>query len=234
MSSLNWKSIQIRLQKNGFNPGPIDGIRGRNTINAVKRFQEARGLLVDGIVGPQTFKALFGEPAPGEAMSFDAMPWFEEAVRLIGTKETPGPGDNPLLMDMAKDLDIDYAGDDVPWCGLFVGHCVGSMLPGEALPNGLLGARNWLKFGTECTPQRGSVLVFWRHRRSGWQGHVGFYHGEDQGAYHVLGGNQSDQVNVTRIARNRLLGARWPTTALSPTGEVVLAGESGELSTNEQ
>lgn len=30
--------------------------------------------------------------------------------------------------------------------------------------------------------------------------------------FYVLGGNQSDAVNIARIAKSRLLGARWPAT----------------------
>jgi hypothetical protein len=54
----------------------------------------------------------------------------------------------------------------------------------------------------------GAVLVF---KRAGG-GHVGFYMGEDPDgqALQVLGGNQADQVSVTRIMRNRLFAARWP------------------------
>lgn len=234
MANLDWRQVQIRLQKFGFNPGPIDGIRGRMTISAVKRFQASKGLLVDGIVGPKTYGALFGEAAPGDAVKLDTMPWYQEAVRLTGTNEASGSANNPVIIDWAEQLDIDYAGDDIPWCGLFIAHCVGSTLTDESLPNGPLGARNWLQFGVECEAQLGAVMVFWRHRRSGWQGHVGFYAGEDSGAYHILGGNQSDSVNVARIARNRFLGARWPVTALSPSGEIVVNEADGALSQNEQ
>ena len=30
--------------------------------------------------------------------------------------------------------------------------------------------------------------------------------------FHVLGGNPSDAVTIARIAKSRLLGARWPST----------------------
>lgn len=57
-------------------------------------------------------------------------------------------------------------------------------------------------------PVPGAVLVF--ERGSG--GHVGFAIGQDDTHFHVLGGNQSDAVTVARIAKSRLLGARWPAT----------------------
>ncbi len=46
--------VQARLNNLGFNPGPIDGLDGPQTQAAVTAFQKAFGLLVDGIVGPQT------------------------------------------------------------------------------------------------------------------------------------------------------------------------------------
>ncbi len=52
------KEIQARLDKLGFNPGPIDGIFGLQTEDAVIRFQRAASITVDGIVGPETRKHL--------------------------------------------------------------------------------------------------------------------------------------------------------------------------------
>lgn len=224
MTRDDWKAVQRRLAKLGFNPGPIDGIRGKMTTNAVRRFQESRGLVSDGIVGPKTHRALFGKPARGHTPNYDNIPWFDEAMRLVGTKEVVGPGSNQIILDMARDLKLDYKDDDIPWCGLFTGHCIGSTLNEEALPANLLGARNWLKFGEECTPQIGAVMVFWRVKKSGWKGHVGFYAGEDSSDYYVLGGNQDNSVNVTKISKSRLLGARWPITGPSPTGAMTVDG----------
>lgn len=41
-----------------FNPQGIDGIRGANTLNAIRAFQTSRGLSPDGIVGPLTKSAI--------------------------------------------------------------------------------------------------------------------------------------------------------------------------------
>ena len=50
--------LQHLLKKEGFYKDRIDGIYGRNTRKAVWAFQKANGLKVDGITGPQTYKAL--------------------------------------------------------------------------------------------------------------------------------------------------------------------------------
>lgn len=50
--------VQNLLKRAGFPTGPVDGDFGPMTAAAVKRFQAARGLTVDGVVGPSTWAAL--------------------------------------------------------------------------------------------------------------------------------------------------------------------------------
>ena len=54
------KSVQEALSQLGYDIGKFgaDGILGSGTIAAIKAFQEAKGLSIDGIVGPDTVKAL--------------------------------------------------------------------------------------------------------------------------------------------------------------------------------
>ena len=229
--------IQSALSNKGFDPGEIDGIWGRNTIKAVRAFQSANGLKVDGVVGPNTMGKLFGGGAPaiGALAAADEAPvvWYEEAKRLLGLREGPGSRDNPTIIDWADQLGIDYPHDDIPWCGLFVAHCVGSTLTEEPLPANPLGARNWARFGEAAEEAPGAILVFWRESPNSGKGHVGFYHGEDSGAYRVLGGNQSDSVSVTRVAKSRLVAIRRPSTSGPLSGGPVMASAEGALSTNE-
>lgn len=52
-------SIQTQLKNNGYNPGSIDGIAGKNTYNAVIQFQKDNNLIADGMVGEKSKKILF-------------------------------------------------------------------------------------------------------------------------------------------------------------------------------
>lgn len=157
-------------------------------------------------------------------------PWMTWARAQIGTREAPGPADNPKILNWAqrlgaKVLGIPYAHDAVPWCGLFVASAVAQA--GLKPPAIAIRAKQWAVWGEPAKPSVGAVLVF--ERPGG--GHVGFYVAEDDDTYHVLGGNQSDQVSITRIAKARCVAVRWP--AGIPKTEPRFAEGAGALSRNE-
>lgn len=227
------KRIQQALVNKGFVPGEVDGVWGRRSIQAVRAFQESVHLRPDGIVGPKTLAALFDGPTAAPASPL--LPWLAEAENLMGTAEVLGPRSNPVILDWAKNLDVNYPGDDVAWCGLFVAHCIGSTMPDEILPGNPLGARRWETFGDPAAPRLGAVMVFWRKSQTSGLGHVGFYTGEDDTAYRILGGNQTDKVCLTWIAKDRFVKARWPRSAasLGGGGAIVRVDRDGDLSGNE-
>lgn len=55
---LTAKGVQQALAELDYSPGPIDGIWGQRTAISVRLFQDAQGLVVDGVVGPQTRKRM--------------------------------------------------------------------------------------------------------------------------------------------------------------------------------
>jgi len=127
------------------------------------------------------------------------------AVKLIGIKEVAGSRDNPDILNWAETLELQhqYHKDDIAWCGLYVAYVC--HVSGKDLPDNPLWAKNWLNWGVaKKIAMLGDVLVF---KRDGG-GHVGFYVGEDEKHYHVLGGNQSDMVCITRIRKERCIGIR--------------------------
>jgi peptidoglycan hydrolase-like protein with peptidoglycan-binding domain len=48
------KELQEALLHCGYYPGKIDGVMGTNTKQAIKQFQQANSLDVDGLAGPRT------------------------------------------------------------------------------------------------------------------------------------------------------------------------------------
>lgn len=157
-----------------------------------------------------------------------------EAVKLFGTREIVGKQHSPIILEWAKELNIpSYTNDEIPWCGLFTAIVV-KRAGFEPAANPLW-ARNWARFGNvQKTAMLGDILVF---TRPGGGGHVGFYVGEDATCYHVLGGNQSNMVNVTRILKSRLVPSgirRCPWRVAQPSNvRVIQLSASGGISTNE-
>lgn len=160
--------------------------------------------------------------------------WMRVARSLLGTKETPGVASNPVILNWAqrlgaKVLGIPYTADSTPWCGLFVAHVLG--VSGVAVPKLAVRASIWADWGEHLErPVLGSVLVF--TRKGG--GHVGFYAGEDETTYHVLGGNQSDAVTLTRIVKDRLAAARWPRGEPMKSFGPAMVHLKGSISRNER
>jgi uncharacterized protein (TIGR02594 family) len=152
-----------------------------------------------------------------------------EGMRLMGTLETPGKANNPMILSWAKETGIIYNADEIPWCGLFVAVVV--KRSGRQIVEDPLWALSWRKFGKPSpVPGLGDILTF---KRNGG-GHVGVYIAEDPIGYHVLGGNQSDKVSIVRISKNRFVEARRPVYITMPESvKPYVLQPSGEFSNNE-
>ena len=114
------KTLQARLQTLGFDPGPIDGIFGSGTDSAVRAFQRARGLGVDGIVGPQTWAALYASPAPAPSKPSSPPPtgsWGGRTIHLsvpfYGYQSNDKAGCFRRCTEMAAAVNVRVGGPDV-------------------------------------------------------------------------------------------------------------------------
>jgi len=163
---------------------------------------------------------------------FGGLPWMWQANSLMGTYEW-SEGDNPVIIGWAKELGgevaRDYRRDSIPWCGLFT--AIVTHRSGLTPPPAPLWALNWAKWEADVKPAYGALLAF---QRSGG-GHVGYYVGEDSVAFHVLGGNQSDAVNITRVSKSNLRGSRWPQAYMGAyTGKRIYRSGDGDVATSGQ
>ncbi len=158
-----------------------------------------------------------------------------KALGLIGTKEIVGIKNSETIMKWAKELGLGktYVNDEIAWCGLFMAYCCRlAGLETGLTPTETLWALNWNRFGTrQKTAMLGDVLTF---KRNGG-GHVGIYVGEDETCYHVLGGNQSNQVCITRIEKIRLSGIRRTAWQIAQPNNVrvIKVNANGFVSENE-
>ena len=140
--------------------------------------------------------------------SNEEFPWMPIALAEVGIKEFTGSGDNPRIVEYLKSTNLPApmnSEDETPWCSAFANWCV-ERAGYEGTDSAW--ARGWLTWGKAIKkPRRGCIVVFTRGTSSG---HVAFYVGETATQIKVLGGNQSDAVNISNYPKSRLLGYRIP------------------------
>lgn len=172
------------------------------------------------------------------------LPWvIEQGLKEYGTWEWGKAENNPKILGWADEVAAAapsnynkwvgswYDKDSIPWCGLYA--AVIALRAKKEIPNNYLRAMAWANFGKgidEDNAGLGDVLVFYRNGG----GHVGFYVGEDKTHYHILGGNQGDQVNIRRIAKSRIYSVNRPIYNNQPASvKKYWLSADGKVSTNE-
>jgi uncharacterized protein (TIGR02594 family) len=141
---------------------------------------------------------------------------FDLAQRYVGVGEVAGSASNPQILAMLR-LDQEWPeGDDVPWCSAFMNYIAWLL----RLPRSKsLRARSWLLVGRPLSLEEAAAgfdVVILKRGKSNQPGpdvieapgHVGLFAGREGNRILVLGGNQSDAVNVKGFPANRLLGIR--------------------------
>ncbi|UCE30803.1 MAG: TIGR02594 family protein [Burkholderiales bacterium] len=198
----------------------VDGVFGRRTAGAVRLYQAAVDLGIDGIAGPRTWAALeterpksAGAERPVPVTSPDA-PWMAIATREVGQREVPGRQRNPRIIAYHATTTLGASSDETPWCASFVNWC---LLQAGIAGTDSAGAASWLRWGRTCGPRTGAITVIYNPelKNSGMSrtgNHVGFLVRSTSTHFVLLGGNQSDQVKVSRYPKSawQLKGHRWP------------------------
>jgi uncharacterized protein (TIGR02594 family) len=203
-------------------PLRVDGYYGPLTEVAVRSYQVAAGLHVDGIAGECTWAALNHGILEGQHSrfagfipeDFPCAPWMAIAMREIGESEVKGPEDNPRILQYRATTTLRSYSDEAAWCSSFVNWCL--------LQVGITGtnsaaAISWINWGKPCVPMTGAVTIIRNAKVAGSRltasgYHVGFLVQDLSSHYRLLGGNQSDQVKKTLFPKCawRLIGHRWP------------------------
>lgn len=132
---------------------------------------------------------------------------FEYALKEYGVWEWIGSAANPAVLKYFKETGFEWVHDDeTAWCAAFVNWCLKKA--GRQYTNSLR-ARSFLDYGNSAMdPKLGDIVVLWRIYPSSPYGHVGFFISRDENYIYILGGNQGNQVNITKYPRTQLLDYR--------------------------
>ena len=139
------------------------------------------------------------------------------ASEEIGIKEVEGEGSNPRILEYAKEVGFDswFHDDDTPWCSLFL-NWVAMKAGVERSHDGR--ASSWQNVGKKIvTPEPGDIGLFSPTPGGTNVTHVGIFTGysQDKSRIYLLGGNQSDMVNISGFKTDTLVEFR----RLTPEGE---------------
>lgn len=128
------------------------------------------------------------------------------ASTKYGVKEVVGDKHNPEIVNLVKEAGFNNIEDDeTAWCSSFANWV--AFKAGYERSN-QLNARSWLKVGIPVSiPELGDIVVL-KRGTSEWQGHVGFFINIVGDFVYVLGGNQSNMINISAYHRLDVLGYR--------------------------
>lgn len=127
--------------------------------------------------------------------------WMLTAKNELGEKEISGKEANKQILEYfkaSKFWGTDDSGGENAWCGSFVSWVMKKHK--HSPPSNAFRAKEWKNFGKVITsPVYGAIGV--KSRKGG--GHVAFIVGKskDDEYYFMLGGNQSDEVNITKYKK---------------------------------
>lgn len=121
---------------------------------------------------------------------------FEIGQLQLGQHELKGEKDNPVIVEYFKATSYHATDDETPWCSAV--HCwvheeagVGHTKSAAAL--------SWLDWGTPLEKPEKNCTIIADHGNG--RGHVGFYIGETETTYLIMGGNQGDEYNVIHYSK---------------------------------
>lgn len=185
------------------------------------KYQHLYSGKVDGIWGPlsqQAFNQLKNKKYPPflyDLITFTELTnrapmWLKAAWEELkkGIKEKHGLEDHPDIIKYGKAVNLKIDHDEIPWCSAFACWCLETIGKNSTKS---AAARSWLNWGVELQmPRPGAITVLSRGANP-TQGHVGFFLWESakDSELFILGGNQSDEVNISKYPTKNVLSYRW-------------------------
>ena len=131
-----------------------------------------------------------------------------EVLSHYGLSEVAGSDSNPEILEFFRELDYDWVNDDsaVSWCSAMLSYYAKKC--GYEYHHGL-NARGWLNMPVMVLhPSLGDVVILWRNDIHSWEGHCALFISWTHTKVYLLGGNQSNQINITAYPRDRIIGIR--------------------------
>lgn len=222
------KILQSELNKHG-SQIKLDGDFGNKTKAAVSYFQKSIGLKGSGIIGPKTMAGL------GLVVSLPQVSKYKfmqktillKAYKKIGVKEIRGTKEHPDIRMFHRYATVKNdreSSENIPWCASYIAFVIETA--GGKSTNSKM-ARSYERGGYKNVtknPLPGDILTMYRNGKASGSGHVGVYLGQTANYYYVLGGNQSDAVNIKRFAKSEKITGIWRVHK-----ELISEAQKGEL-----
>ena len=196
--------VRLQLRLDLFPFGYFDD----DTAQAVRAFQKAHKLKVDGEVGPKTYAAL--DLGPVSVATSEPLPsltfWMNIALTEKDSKikEDKRPGKHhPRILDYHRSTTLAAKEDEVAWCSSFMNNVMeASGRPGTG---GADAGLTWAGGTVVKEPKYGDIVVtkLKKHspRISGH--HVAFYIAHTKTHITILGGNQENMVRESEYRLDR-------------------------------
>lgn len=227
-------AIQQLLNTHGYK-FTVDGVFTAALSDAIKKFQKEKvgSANPDGVVDPggKTWKTLKGENTQtgngNTAGPLNKPNWIGIAEGEIGQKEKAGTAHNPKIIEYHATTGK-FKDDETAWCSSFVNWVMNKA--GQGGTNSA-SAISWAKWGKKVDkPAYGAIAVIdWDGPGPGWKGHVGFVVGMKGSSILLLGGNQSNAVNISSFGTGKVIAYVYPSNFKIPENFYTFGEATGDF-----
>ena len=143
--------------------------------------------------------------------------WMQIALDEQGQAELTGNRHNARILEYHSVTTLKAKEDEVPWCSSFVSWC---LTKAGLVSTASARAKSYESWGVPIKkPVYGAIVTFTRNGG----GHVGFYTGQRDGKWLILGGNQSNRVSIASYDPSKVTSIRWPTSVPLPNAVAPLS-----------